>query len=267
VPVRYVPALDAQLNPFTPPSDVQTKTTIKGSGPFGGTGSNYVCDRELLIRYLLARPDRMRAWARVHALPPTEAAVSRFIRSLRPSTLVRPTRVTNYFYSNGRAVPFQAILAPGTAVLVDRQGAIRARCRCGNPLLDPILTANERCDGCPASVRPSTTWQLSSTYYVVHPAPPPVKGEKPRHVKAGPLTVRVVRVVAGSSVIEETYIGPDGKTQTQLVTIPQPPVQTVTRTLPRVTITDTKVLTTTTTITIPSTVNVPQTVTVYTGGG
>ena len=87
-----------------------------GSGPYGGTGSDLVCDRELLIRSLRARPDRLREWARVLDVRPTAAAVSRYIRRLRPVTLTRDTRVTNHSFVDGRAIAFQAILQAGTAV-------------------------------------------------------------------------------------------------------------------------------------------------------
>src|SRR5262245_57734990 len=105
-PVEFLAAAATQDHAFTPPADVRGDVMIQGSGPYGGSGSDYVCDREKLIKYLLAKPDRMRAWARVHAIKPTADSVTRYIRSLRPATLTQPTRVTNHSYENGKAVPF-----------------------------------------------------------------------------------------------------------------------------------------------------------------
>src|SRR6266511_2448363 len=110
-------------DPFTDPVDTSGPKRVKvGSGPFGGTGSDRVCDRNLLIRSLRKRPDRLREWARVAGIKPTYRAVARYIAKLHPVTLTRDTRVTNHSFVNGRAVPFQAILQAGTAVLVDKYG-------------------------------------------------------------------------------------------------------------------------------------------------
>jgi hypothetical protein len=158
---------EAGADPFTPAADVTGETTVKtspssssssepssGAGTFGGSGSNVVCDREKLIRELLARPDRMRAWAGVLGVEPTAAAVKRYIRGLRPVTLTRDTQVTNHAYRNGRIVSFQSILAAGTAVLVDKYGKPVVRCRCGNPLTEPVFYKKATCHNCPPHYRP-----------------------------------------------------------------------------------------------------------------
>jgi hypothetical protein len=153
--VQFEPPDKAGSNPFTPPADRQgPKRVDVGSGPFGGTGSDLVCDRELLIRSLAARPDRLAEWARVLGVRPTEKAVAAYIRRLRPVTLTRDTRVTNHTFVDGRAVAFQSILQAGTAVLVDKDGVPVARCRCGNPLLEPIYIAEAECLACPTNYRP-----------------------------------------------------------------------------------------------------------------
>lgn len=134
-------------DPFTQAADVEGDDVVRftpgvntdgepigSSEPFGGSGSNYVCDREALLRFLQASPDRMRAWAGVVGIDPDPESLSRYIRSLTPVTLTVDTRVTNHNYVNGRAVPFQSILAAGTAVLVDKYGKPVARCKCCNPL-------------------------------------------------------------------------------------------------------------------------------------
>src|SRR5688572_25459760 len=153
--VRFQKPTDAGPDPFVKKADARGSKRVKvGSGPFGGTGSDLVCDRELLIRSLRARPDRMREWARVLGVEPNIRVVARYIRRLRPVTLTRDTRVTNHNFVNGRAVAYQAILAAGTAVLVDRRGVPVARCRCGNPLLEPIYIPTAKCFGCPPDYRP-----------------------------------------------------------------------------------------------------------------
>jgi len=125
------------------------------SGTFGGSGSDRVCDREKLIRQLAAQPDRLRAWAEVLDVDPTDEAVAAYIRRLRPATLTQDTQVTNHAYRNGGAQPFQAVLERGTAVLVDKDGKPVARCACGNPLLEPVELAEEtKCYGCAPNYQP-----------------------------------------------------------------------------------------------------------------
>jgi hypothetical protein len=153
--VHFQKATERGPDPFTPPADVRgPKRVAVGQGPFGGTGSDLVCNRELLIRSLRARPDRLREWARVVGVEPTAKAVARFIRRLRPVTLTRDTRVTNHSFVDGRAVGFQSILQAGTAVLVDKDGKPVARCRCGNPLTEPTVLKTAQCYGCPAHYSP-----------------------------------------------------------------------------------------------------------------
>src|SRR4051794_19072063 len=121
--VTFLGAAEIGPNPFTPPADVRGHTTVKGAGPFGGTGSNFVCDRELLIRRGEHRPARRRAWAKAQGIAPTRRAGAKDTRSPRPSTVVRATRVTNQGFKADHAVAFQASLAAGPAVLVASAGA------------------------------------------------------------------------------------------------------------------------------------------------
>jgi hypothetical protein len=175
--VRFQKPTDPGKKPFTKPADVQgAKAVAVGSGPFGGTGSDLVCDRELLIRSLRAQPEKMREWARTVGITPTIEEVARYIRELTPVTLTRDTRVTNHNFVNGRAVAYQAILQAGTAVLVDKNGVPRARCRCGNPLLEPIYYPEATCYGCPKNYHPPPPCQPYSKCYDPYPDPPPVKG-------------------------------------------------------------------------------------------
>ena len=86
--VRFQAPTDNGPDPFTAPAERRGAKVVKvGSGPFGGTGSDLVCDRELLIRSLVARPDRLREWARVLGVTPTTQVVASYIRKLRPVTL------------------------------------------------------------------------------------------------------------------------------------------------------------------------------------
>jgi hypothetical protein len=152
---------DPGPDPFTKPADVEGDEEVdlpaSGSGgeqPFGGSGSNRVCDRDKLIRFLRRNPAVMREWARVLGVEPTFRAVRRYIAKLHPVTLTRDTQVTNHAYRNGRAVPFQAILQAGTAVLVDEYGTPVVRCFCGNPLKPAVFTPTAKCNGCPPDYKP-----------------------------------------------------------------------------------------------------------------
>jgi hypothetical protein len=173
--VRFQKPGDSGPSPFTKPADVRGKHTVRlGKGPFGGTGSDLVCDRELLIRSLRARPSRLREWARVRGITPTSRAVARYIRRLKPVTLTRDTRVTNYTFVNGTATGFQAILARGTAVLVDKAGRPVARCRCGNPLTPAQFIPTATCIGCPPNYKPPPPCTPPSVCWRRYPDPPPV---------------------------------------------------------------------------------------------
>jgi hypothetical protein len=152
---------DPGPDPFTKPADVEGDEEVdlpaSGSGskqPFGGSGSNRVCDRDKLIRFLKRNPEVMREWARVLGVRPTFRAVRKYIAKLHPVTLTRDTQVTNHAYRNGRAVPFQAILQAGTAVLVDKYGTPVVRCYCGNPLGPAVFTPTAKCNGCPPEYKP-----------------------------------------------------------------------------------------------------------------
>ena len=148
--VQFQKPIESGDDPFTPPADVRGRITQ----PFGGSGSNRVCDRDKLMRFLRAHRDRMYEWARVLHVEPTFSAVKRYIAKLHPVTLTRDTQVTNHGFKDGRAVPFQAILQAGTAVLVDRYGRPVVRCFCGNPLGPAVYVATSRCVNCPPHYSP-----------------------------------------------------------------------------------------------------------------
>jgi hypothetical protein len=208
--IRFQKATATGPDPFVKRADVRGPRRVDvGSGPFGGTGSDLVCDRELLIRSLAARPNRLAEWARVLDVEPSPQAVARYIRSLKAVTLSRDTRVTNHSFVDGEAVAYQAILQAGTAVLVNERGVPVARCRCGNPLLKPVFIRVAKCLGCPPDYQPpppcryldfrgSDFYRLSdqeflarfrprsyrNTCYLPYPDPPGVKSGTTRKPRA-----------------------------------------------------------------------------------
>jgi hypothetical protein len=167
--VSFQQPADPGPDPFTKPADVKGPKKVDlpkvGQGPFGGTGSDLVCDRDLLIRSLKADPAKLRAWAQVAGIPPTYTSVARYIARLHPVTLTRDTRVTNHSFVNGNVTAFQSILAAGTAVLVDQYGRPVARCRCGNPLTPPQELKTATCSGCPPHYTPPPPCHYGSSSF------------------------------------------------------------------------------------------------------
>ncbi|MEX0663785.1 MAG: DUF6777 domain-containing protein [Acidimicrobiia bacterium] len=143
--IKLEPIAAVSDDPFTPPLSPDSAATPPntivppppGNTPFGGTGDNRLCDREQLISFLVdpANSAQGREWARVVGISVSD--IPTYVRSLIPTVLQYDTRVTNHTFVNGRAVPLQSVLQAGTAVLVDEYGKLVARCRCGNPLLEP----------------------------------------------------------------------------------------------------------------------------------
>ena len=226
--VTFQKPTDKGPDPFTKPADVRGEDRVDvGSGPFGGSGSDLVCDRELLIRSLRARPDRLKEWARVLDVEPDITAVARYIRGLRSVTLTRDTRVTNHSFVDERAVGFQAILQAGTAVLVDEKGVPVVRCRCGNPLLEPVYIKTAKCFGCPANYRPPPDCvyvdfarlyrdydgdeflrvyrrrDFSDSCYLPYPDPPKVR--RRRKARASPTTNPAASFSPSSGTAADTY--------------------------------------------------------------
>jgi hypothetical protein len=180
--VEYQTPSDAGKDPFTTASDVEGDKVIKfkpaggttssgHSEPFGGSGSLHVCDREKLVEFLLSHKAQRHAWAGVLHIPQDKDSVARYVRSLTPVTLTVDTRVTNHMYVNGRAVPFQSILAAGTAVLVDKYGRPVVRCKCGNPLWWPRDYPRVTCHHCPPHYHPPK-WCRWHTYDPWYGYPP-----------------------------------------------------------------------------------------------
>lgn len=105
---------------------------------FGRVGENLDCDREKLVGFLTSptNQDRAGEWARVVGI--SQSQIPEYARALIPTTLGFDTRVTNHRWQFARAVPYQAVLQAGTAVLVDPYGKVVVRCRSGNPLTPPV---------------------------------------------------------------------------------------------------------------------------------
>ncbi len=113
--------------------DVAALDAAVKTGLYGGTEEN-TCDPERLISFLYANPELGEAWAKVQGIEFVE--IADYIRSLDVRVLASDTRVLNHGFNVETGAPYEidAILAAGTAVLVDDKGDIRTRCYCGNPI-------------------------------------------------------------------------------------------------------------------------------------
>ncbi|NBS30195.1 MAG: hypothetical protein EBS76_06710 [Actinobacteria bacterium] len=105
---------------------------VQPRGTYGGPGSN-VCDKEGMKAFFERHPDRAAAWARIQGIPFSE--INSFIDGLNTAYLAQNVQLTMYGFKNGQEYGYDAIIAAGTAVLVDDEGLPRARCACGNPLV------------------------------------------------------------------------------------------------------------------------------------
>ena len=110
----------------------------EGAELFGGSGELADCDVQGLAAFLAENPEKAKAWADVRDVDP--AQIGEYLKTLTPVVLLHDTLVTNYGFSGGVAVPFQAVLQAGTGVLVDWTGQPVVRCACGNPLSPPEPT-------------------------------------------------------------------------------------------------------------------------------
>ncbi|MEJ2861505.1 DUF6777 domain-containing protein [Actinomycetospora flava] len=147
--VTLEPVATAGANPFmesvgTDVPDVRPVAHTGGSwsgttpGLYGGSGSNAVCDRSRLSRFLGEHPDRAAGWASVLGLRDSSAStISSYVDGLTSVVLRSDTYVTNHGWSGGHVTAWPAVLQAGTAVLVDQHGNLVTRCFCGNPLTAP----------------------------------------------------------------------------------------------------------------------------------
>jgi hypothetical protein len=144
--VRTEPVSTAQ-NPFAPPQGTDMpptqpvmptpnfQTSGGAVGLYGGTLNLQVCDKNQMITFLQANPDKAAAWAGVLGISVSQ--IPTYINSLTAVILRSDTLVTNHGFSNGRATTLVSVLQAGTAVLVDDKGEPVSKCYCGNPLTTP----------------------------------------------------------------------------------------------------------------------------------
>ncbi|MEV8596590.1 PASTA domain-containing protein [Streptomyces sp. NPDC052012] len=109
----------------------------KGNQPglYGGTRDAAHCDKDRLVAFLGKPENRRKAeeWARVSGLDgPGE--IAGYVKKLTPVLLRGDTLVKNHEFKKGKAVPFEALLEAGIAILVDHLGRPAVQCSCGNPL-------------------------------------------------------------------------------------------------------------------------------------
>ncbi|MGN9761554.1 DUF6777 domain-containing protein [Streptomyces sp. SD31] len=108
----------------------------KGDQPglYGGSRTNKGCAKNKLVRFLMDPAHREKAveWARAQGIGIDE--IEGFVKKLTPVVLRNDTLVKNHDYKKGKAVPFDALLEAGIAVLVDLYGQPVVQCSCGNPL-------------------------------------------------------------------------------------------------------------------------------------
>lgn len=194
-----------------PSSTASAATTIQATaggtvGLYGGTTNNTECDKNQLVTFLEQNADKGRAWAAVHGIEP--ARIREFVAGLTPVVLNQDTRVTNHGFRGAAADPRQSVLQAGTAVLVDARGVPRARCFCGNPLLEPI----------PSPVQPAYIGQAWPEFApekvtVIAPAPAPLA------------QIPVVNTQTGE--VFGRPIGSDGTVDTALAGSPSPTASSV----------------------------------------
>jgi hypothetical protein len=175
--VEFESATDPGKGPFTDPADVRGGTTIslpRATAGSGSAGSDLVCDRELLIKSLEGQADRVQQFGQAVGAGTTAAAVAGYIRKLDPVTVSRDVRVTNHAFRDGRAAPYQSILAAGSAILVETDGTPAARCHSGSPLRKEAFVAEAKCLKCPPAYRPPPPCRSYGDCYRRYPGAPAV---------------------------------------------------------------------------------------------
>ena len=145
--------LSTSVAAFTPPmgTDTTVTTPVRGTGVqtvpaetvglFGGTLNNASCNKDQLVAYLQANPDKAGPWAQTLGITP--AQIPTFVASLTPVLLRSDTVVTNHGFENGKITTMPAVLQAGTAVLVNQYGQPVVKCYCGNPLTPAPAQLNQ----------------------------------------------------------------------------------------------------------------------------
>ncbi|MFC4909776.1 DUF6777 domain-containing protein [Actinomadura gamaensis] len=137
-PDPYAPARGtdqrlASAHAGTPPPG--GTSTGDSPGLYGGTRRTSSCDKQRLVTFLMAHPDRADAWASVQRIEPS--AIAAYVARLTPVRLRADTLVTNHGFRDGKATGAPAVLEAGTGVLINEFGIPAVKCNCGNPLTAP----------------------------------------------------------------------------------------------------------------------------------
>jgi hypothetical protein len=111
--------------------------TAKGDAPglYAGQRDVPSCNGPQLVSYLEGNPEKGRAWAQAVNIQPPD--IKPFVATLTSALLRVDTRVSEYQFAGGKPVPKQSVLEAGTAVMLDRTGFPRVRCKSGDPLGQP----------------------------------------------------------------------------------------------------------------------------------
>lgn len=135
-------SLDEQIEDYEEEFDVEVLPDDIATGLFGGTEEN-TCDPERLVAFLIANPDLGEAWAQVIGIGFDE--IPDYVQTLETRTLAEDHEVLNHGYDNKARAAYEinSTLAAGTAVLVDKDGEIKTRCYCGNPIRPKPPTGNK----------------------------------------------------------------------------------------------------------------------------
>ncbi|NMO91524.1 DUF6777 domain-containing protein [Actinomycetospora sp. TBRC 11914] len=131
----------AGANPTTVPFGVDAPqvAAVAATGPQAGDTTGLyaattppACTTADFLTQLQADPAKLAAFGGVYGIGADD--VPAFVDSLAPVVLRANTSVTDHPYSDGAFVPQPAILAAGTAVLVNSYGEPTVKCFNGNPL-------------------------------------------------------------------------------------------------------------------------------------
>ena len=182
-------------NPTTSPfgTDSPQVSTVAATGEqSGGTPSMYAattppsCNNADFLSQLQADPTKLAAFGGVFKIGPGD--VPAFVNSLSPVVLRAATAVTDHPFADGAFTEQPAVLAAGTAVLVNSYGEPTVKCFNGNPLTGGLAAPNA------VTVTPTpqaltqfrfTTINNSGPVVVPTPADPkPIKGPNPAAVTA-----------------------------------------------------------------------------------
>ncbi len=139
----------AGANPTTSPfgTDAPKVAAVAATGPRAGdTAGLYAattppaCTTADFLAQLQADPAKLAAFGGVYDLG--AADVPAFVNSLAPVVLRANTSVTDHPFVDGAFVPQPAVLAAGTAVLVNSYGEPTVKCYNGNPLTAGAVAAD-----------------------------------------------------------------------------------------------------------------------------